>query len=101
MIFLTSVEVKPLPGSKMRKHGVGGMVYCFIPAKTKVEAKKRLRAALEEDRYSLIRIEFLEDYEKFTWEKPKEQKEYDTLAKKSAVEDEVIYGQFYTWKRDD
>jgi len=81
-MFIASVEVKRLPGSKMGKN----------------TAKQRLRTALEEDSYRLIRIELLEDYESFRWENAQDQVQYDALAKRAALNDDVVYGPFYTWK---
>ncbi len=98
MIFIASVEVEPLPGSEMAAGRAGAMVYCMIPAESKSAAKRRLRAALAEDRYRLVRTELLDDYEHFRWQSMEDQLEYDKLAKRSALNDDVVYGPFYTWK---
>ncbi|HKP37907.1 MAG TPA: hypothetical protein VJT71_13700 [Pyrinomonadaceae bacterium] len=98
MTYIASVEIEPLPGSKMKGRSLGALVYCFIPASSKVVAKRRLHTVLEEDKYRLIRIELLENYEHFRWEKPDDQAEYDRLAKRAALTDDVIYGPFFTWK---
>jgi len=97
-MFIASVEVKRLPGSKMGKGEQGALVYCLIPAESKNTAKQRLRTALEEDSYRLIRIELLEDYESFHWENAQDRVQYDALAKRAALNDDVVYGPFYTWK---
>lgn len=101
MIFIASVEVKPLPGSEMSKKSAGGLVYCFIPANSKTAASKRLQAALDEDKYELVQVELFDEYENFRWEEPEDQIEYDRLAKRAAVNDDVIYGPFYTWESDE
>lgn len=98
MMFIASVELEPLPGSKMAGGRVGAMVYCLIPAESKRAAKLRLRAALEEDKYRLVKTELLDDYEHFRWESLKDQAQYDKLAKRAALNDDVVYGPFYTWK---
>lgn len=101
MIFIASVELEPLSGSKMTAGRAGAVVYCLIPAESKSAAKLRLRAALEEDKYRLVRTELLDDYKHFRWEKIEDQADYDKLAKKAALNDAVVYGPFYTWKRDE
>lgn len=98
MIFIASVEVEPLPGSKMTDSGIGGVVYCFIPAASKRAAKQRLLAALSSDNYRLIKTEFLDEYRNFSWERVEDQAEYDKLAKKAAANHDVVYGPFYTWQ---
>jgi thioester reductase-like protein len=100
MVFIAGIKVEPLPGSQMEGRGVGGFVYCLIPANSKNAAKARLRAALEEDKYRLVQIELFEDYQRFTWEKSEDQIEYDRVAKMAALNDEVVYGPFYTWNSD-
>jgi hypothetical protein len=97
MVYIADVEIEPLPGSKMRGHGLGASVYCLIPAESKRIARKRLHEALQEDRYRLVKTNLLEDYEGFRWQSTKDQTEYDKLAKRAAVNDEVVYGPFYTW----
>lgn len=101
MIFIADVELEPLLGSKMGGHVVGASVYCLIPAETKPVAEQRLQEALQEDRYRLVKTNQLEDYEGFRWESTKDQTEYDQLAKRAALNDDVVYGEFYTWSRDD
>lgn len=98
MIFIASIEVAPLPGSKMTSKRAGAAVYCMIPAESKGAARERLRAALEEDKYRLVRTEFLDDYKNFRWENIEDQADYDKMAKKAALNDAVVYGPFYTWK---
>jgi hypothetical protein len=98
MIFIASVELEPLPGSKMAGGRAGAMVYCLIPAESKRAAKQRLRAALEEDKYRLIRTELMDDYKHFRWESMEDQAEYDKLAKRAALNNDIVYGPFYTWK---
>jgi hypothetical protein len=101
MIFIASVEVEPLIGSQMGNRGVGAFVYCLIPAESKVIAERKLRAALAEDKYRFINLEFLKKYDGFEWASEKEQIEYDRLAKRAALNDELIYGEFYTWKQNE
>lgn len=101
MIYIASVEVSPLPGSKMSGHGIGGVVYCFIPGSSKTIAKKKLLRALEEDHYRLTKLEFLEDYDGFTWEDKKDQSKYGKLANEAFLAKKIVYGPFYTWKQDE
>ena len=101
MIFIASVEVEPLNGSQMKTHGVGAFVYCLIPAKSKIVAQRKLKVALAEDKYRLINLEFLKKYDGFEWESEKDQIEYDRLAKRAALNDELVYGPFYTWKQNE
>jgi hypothetical protein len=100
-MFIASVEIAPLPGSEMPSGQQGALVYCLIPAESKTEAKRRLRTVLKEDKYRLIRTELLEDYQQFRWENAEDQTEYDRLAKKAALNDDVVYGPFYSWERDE
>jgi hypothetical protein len=100
-MFIASVEIAPLAGSKMGSDRPGALVYCLIPTESKSDAKRRLRAALKEDKYRLIRTELLEDYKQFRWENAEDQAEYDGLAKRAALNMDVVYGPFYTWERDE
>lgn len=63
MIFIASAEVKPLPGSQMKDRGVGASVYCLIPAESESAGEAKLRSCLEQDKYRLIKLEFLKKYE--------------------------------------
>jgi thioester reductase-like protein len=101
MIFIADVEVEALPDSKMAGHGVGASVYCLIPAESKRAAEQRLREALQEDRYRLVKTNLLQDYEGFRWESAHDQSQYDRLAKRAALKDDIVYGESYTWSRDD
>jgi hypothetical protein len=101
MVFMASIEVEPLPGSQMGSGLLGGLVYCFVPADNKKAAERRLQSALEQDRYRLIRLEFLQDYKNLRWETPEDQNVYDRLAKRAALNNAVVYGPFYTWDTDE
>jgi hypothetical protein len=100
VIFIASAEVKPLPGSQMKDRGVGASVYCFIPAESKSASEAILRSCLEQDKYCLIKLEFLKKYEDVRWENATDQLEYDRLAKRAALHNELVYGTFYTWAKE-
>ena len=101
MIFIASVEVEPLPGSQMGDRGIGALVYCLIPAESKIIAERRLKECLDEDKYRLVKLEFLKKYNGFAWENEEDQIEYDRLAKRAALNNELVYGTFYTWKQNE
>ena len=101
MIFLASIEVKPLLGAEMRTHQKGAALYALIPAKSRREASRKLRIALEEDKYQLVKTDLLARYDEFTWESDVDRSEYDKLAKRAALENDVVYGPFYTWRTDE
>jgi|GEM_PF-6736471 len=98
-IFIASVEVEPLPGSQM-KSGIGASVYCLIPGDSKAACESKLRSCLEQDKYRLIKVEYLKKYEGFRWENAKDQIEYDRLAKRAALKNDLVYGTFYTWAEE-
>jgi hypothetical protein len=100
VIFIASAEVRPLPGSQMKDRGVGASVYCLIPAESKSAGEAKLRSCLEQDKYRLIKLEFLKKYEEFRWENAQDQVEYDRLAKRAALHNELVYGTFYTWAEE-
>lgn len=100
MVFIASIEVAPLPNSKMGKHGKGALVYCFIPADSEKIARLRLQKVIREDDYRLINIEFFDDYSGFQWETEQEQNEYDQLAEEARLGGDVVYGPFYVWKQE-
>lgn len=100
MIFIVSAEVEPLPGSQMNDRGIGASVYCLIPAESKSAAEAKFRSCLEEDKYRLINLEFLKKYEDFRWENARDQDEYDRLAKRAALHNELVYGTFYAWAEE-
>ena len=100
MIFIASAEVKPLPGSQMKDRGVGASVYCLIPAESTSAGEAKLRSCLKQDKYRLIKLEFLKKYEDFRWENAQDQVEYDRLAKKASLHNEIVYGTFYTWEAE-
>ena len=101
MVFVASIEVQPLPGSQMRSGLLGAVVNCFVPAENKRAAKRRLKAALDEDRYRLVRIELFDVYENLSWEKSEDQVAYDRLAKRASLNNDVVYGPFYAWSSDE
>lgn len=100
MVFIASVEIAPLSGSQMEAQAVGAFVYCLIPAESQTIAKRMLKNAMAEDKYLLTKLEFLRQYEGFRWEKGEDQIEYDRLAKRAALNNEIVYGAFHTWKQD-
>jgi len=101
MIYLASVEVEPLSGCQMPAGQIAAFVYVLIPAGSKREATQKLRAALKEDRYGIIDLEFVAKYGSFSWEKEEDQIEYDRLAKRAALHNDVVYGTFYSWTNPD
>ena len=101
MIFLASIEVKPLLGAEMRPPQEGAALYALIPAKSKREASRKLRIALEDDKYQLIEMDWLARYDEFIWESDADRSEYDKLAKRAALENGVVYGPFFTWNTDE
>jgi hypothetical protein len=101
MIFIASVEVEPLTSSQMGDRGIGACVYCLIPAESKVLAGRKLKECLVEDKYRLVNLEFLEKYDGFAWENEEDQIEFDRLAKRAALNNELVYGTFYTWKQNE
>jgi hypothetical protein len=98
MIFLASIQVEPLSGSKMQSDQIAALVYVAIPAASDGEARKKLQGALKEDRYRLVNTEFIAKYDSFQWESTEDQAEYDKLAKRAALQNEVLYGPFYAWQ---
>jgi hypothetical protein len=98
MIFIASVEVEPLPGSKMTGDRIGALVYCLIPAESKKDAKQRLHEVLKSDKYRLVRTEFLDEYRNFRWENNEDKVAYDKLARRALLSNDVVYGPFYSWK---
>lgn len=82
----------------MRQSQKGAALYALIPANSKRDASRKLRVALEEDKYQLVNTEFLAPYDEFTWESDADRGEYDKLAKRAALENDVVYGPFYTWE---
>lgn len=101
MIFLASVEVKPLPKSQLNAHGVGALIYCLVPADSRGIARKKLGQALRDDMYQIVKIEFIENYTDYKWDDKKDQLQYDRLAKRAALNDDIVYGPFYTWQQED
>jgi hypothetical protein len=73
--------MEPLPGSKMPDDQVGARVYVLVPEASKSVAKKRLLEVLNEDKYRLVRAEFLKEYKNLRWKNPEDEATYDRLAK--------------------
>lgn len=101
MIYLASIEVKPVSGAEMEPRLKGAVLYALVPAQSKAEASRRLRTALEEDQYQLVKTDLLAKYNDFTWESDADRSEYDKLAKRAELENDVVYGPFYTWKGEE
>ena len=100
MIFLASVEVEPLPGCEMNGQGIGAAVYCLIPAENEAAARVVLETALlSEDKYQITNVEYVSNYNELCWDDAKDQREYDKLAKRAALNNDVVYGTFYAWDR--
>ena len=51
--------------------------------------------------YQIVKIEFIENYTDYKWDDKKDQLQYDRLAKRAALNDDIVYGPFYTWQQED
>ena len=88
-------------GAQMVGHGVGALVNCLIPADSIELAIEKLKQALHEDHYELVVTEFVKPYEGFKFELTADQELHDQLARQAAETDDVVYGEFYTWEREE
>ena len=52
------------------------------------------------DHYDVVAIEWIESYEGFEWESPKEQDEYDALAERAVRLGGVVYGTFFVYAEE-
>ena len=85
----------------MQPPQIGAALYALIPAASKREASRRLRIALQEDKYQLVKTDLLARYDEFSCDSDADRSEYDKLAKRAALENDVVYGSFYTWEADE
>ena len=90
-IYLFRIEVKGLKGCKMPENAISAFVNCIVPGETTEIAKKKLLLALKEDKYSLVNIDKIENFEHLNFDN---NKSYLKMAKNSLKHDEVYYGEF-------
>ena len=100
LLYVVDANVIPDKGSELLTEypeAKGAYLKCFVKAKDALEAGKKVKGALEEDLYTVIRIEeiLLEDsYDEEEWEP--EIKDIITEAKNDK-DSEVYYGSFYCY----
>lgn len=99
-LYVVDANVVPTAGSELLEQypdATGAFLKCFVKAGDALDAGNKVKAALEADHYSVIRIDeiLLEDsYESDEWEP--DILEIVTEAKNDP-DSEVYYGSFYCY----
>ena len=83
------------------KAGIGGCVFCFIPARDEAHAKERLMEALEEDRYELRELDYIVVNEDVDWGDEETNEDFTEIGKVAGKKDMVLYSEFYCYHQDD
>jgi hypothetical protein len=97
-IYISQIEVRPLAGCQMSPKYAGGFTLCFIPAASEEEARAKILAALAEDHYELVAVEYCIRYSRREWD-DLEGKIKSGVAE-ARVTGDVVYGAFHCWPHD-
>ena len=81
--------------------GIGGFVHCLISAKTQKQAIEKLKRSLYEKNYELVVMESIIPYKDHKFKNAADRREHDKFARQASETDEVVYGVFYTWEREE
>ncbi len=100
-IFVTLVEVRPLPGCEIDPEEYNGAsVRCYIPAQNEAEARSLFKSTLDEGFFELMDEEFFVQEDLVKWENP-ESEEADKAMAEARSSGEVIFSDFVGWGHDD
>lgn len=93
--YLVRVEVKGDKGSAMPTDAKGAFVNCVVPGKDRDDAIHKLEKALAEDKYLLVKIDKIDDFDKLEFD-PRDE-HYLQMAKDAVRSGSVYYGEFNIW----
>jgi hypothetical protein len=96
-IYIASIEVRPLSGCQMSLEFAGAFTIGFIPAYTEEEARAKILAALAEDHYELVDMEYCLRYSRRDWDAP--ECKIKSGVDEAQVTGDMIYGEFQCWPR--
>src|SRR5687767_10130348 len=96
-VFVAFLEVRPCAGSVLDPGEVAGaFVRCYVVALDTRSALRRVRAALVEDRFKIMSVEWCVDDGAVTWEEPHSPAALKAIRQARRT-GEVVYGRFDTW----
>jgi hypothetical protein len=99
-VFVALVEVMPLDGCRLAPRDYGGAaVRCHVAAETEEDAIGRITAALQENRFQLVGVEWCVDEAAVEWEKPHDATGA-ALISEARRSKNVVFGEFHTWPRE-
>jgi hypothetical protein len=96
-VFVSLVEVKPLPGCRLDpSEYAGAYVRCYVAAKSADAAMSRVKKELAGDRFKCVAIDWCVSFDEVDWEKP-----HSRLAARAVAQarrdDVVVYSDFEGW----
>jgi hypothetical protein len=102
-VFQINAEVSPLPGSEMAdlgNPGAGAFVNVYSSAETLEESIESVKAALTDNNYELIALEWARKLDFDKWDETEGE---PSLAKLSELleSDECLFGNFLMFERRD
>lgn len=96
-VYVALVEVEPMDGCQIDPSEItGAAVRCYVASTNEEKARKSIRAALAQDCFKVVDVEWCVNESEVEWENPD-----DVTAKRLVAEamttDSVIYGEFHVW----
>lgn len=99
IIYWASIEFNLKPKNKDFGKFKGGFVYLFVKANDKITALKKIKTELDKANLKPINIEFIKPYKNVEWENEKEEKHFEIIIEETNDSSEVIFDDFYMYKK--
>ncbi len=98
ILYVVKAEIKAQKNSLMNTEnkGVGGFLHAFVNAYDALDAGKRVKSALEEDNYVVIRIEEIFENSNFEFNDD----EYESIIEKAEKSEDVTYGPIFVYDEE-
>ena len=102
ILYVVSAEILGMEQSQLKREtdGIGAYLNAFVPAGDALEAGMRVKTALEEDHYKVIRIEEIIEIKNIEFEN-NDETNFDELKKEALETNKVVYGPFFIFDHDD
>jgi len=102
ILYVVSAEIIGMEKSQLKREtdGIGAYLNAFVPAYDALEARNRVKSALEEDHYKVIRIEEIIESKNIEFENDDET-DFDELKMEALGTNKVVYGPFLIFDHDD
>ncbi len=99
--YVALLELRPLEGCVLDpKETAGAFVRCYVTAISEDEALQKVYEAINEDSFSVEKVEWCVDSSQVEWDNPDDAEAMSCLRQAENSGD-VIYGRFDSWGYED